>query len=92
MSGVSERVMRKILADFPDPGSGTEVARQIASASEDERVQAAIVLAAQGDLQAIQYGVELAAIDWRDLLVNGGLANENWQAVLDLHFGPATAS
>lgn len=83
--------MRMILADFPAPGSGTEVAEQVAAASGDERVQAAIVLAAQGDLRAIRYGVELAAIDWRDVLVNGGLSDENWPAVLDLRLGPAAS-
>jgi hypothetical protein len=30
----------------------------------------------------------LARIDWRDVLVNGGLANENWNAVLRAELGP----
>jgi len=29
----------------------------------------------------------LALIDWHDVLVNGGLANESWNAVLQAELG-----
>lgn len=87
MAGVSARLERRIERDFPEPGSAREIARIVASASDTERVQAAIVFAARGDRQEIARQVELAEVDWRDVLVNGGLENEDWPALLDQHLG-----
>ena len=52
-----------------------------------ERVQAAVVLAAQGDPQWVLEQAVLAERDWRDVLVNAGLANAGWESVLDAEFG-----
>ncbi len=64
-----------------------EVTRRVGGASDSERVQAAIVLAAQGDPSEIARLVELAWVDWRDVLVDGGLENEDWPAHLDHQLG-----
>jgi hypothetical protein len=81
MTSVSSRLQRRVADDFTHPGSVEEVIRLLTEASDSERVQAAIVFA--GELAEIKHAVELAAIDWRDALVNGDLANDNWQSRLD---------
>lgn len=87
MTRVSARLSRRISQDFPEPGSANEVGRMVSEAANSERIQAAIVLAAAGDLTLIQYGVELASVDWRDVLMNGDLANDDWPARLDAELG-----
>jgi hypothetical protein len=62
--------------------------RLVEAASDDERIQAAIVFAASGDVSGIRAGAELARIDWRDVLVNGGLADDDWTSVLFAELGP----
>ncbi len=59
-------------------------------ASDTERVQAAIVLTAAGRLADLHDAIALAQIDWRDVLMNAGLANEDWPTRLDDHLGPTT--
>lgn len=87
MTSVSARLERKIKRDFPEPGSAHEIASIVASAADSERVQAAIVIAARGDRQEVARQAELVQVDWRDVLVNGGLENEDWPALLDQHLG-----
>lgn len=87
MTSVSGRVERRIERDFPEPGSAHEIVRIVASAADSERVQAAIVLAARGDPQEVARQAEIAKLDWRDVLVNGGLENEDWSALLDQYLG-----
>lgn len=84
---VSRRLARRIVSDFPQPGSAGEVERIVAAASDSERVQAAIVLAAGGDFSDLKRQSELAIRDWRDALVNGGLAHEDWRQRLDTTLG-----
>lgn len=88
MSVVSNRLRARIKRDFGDPGSASEVEHLVREASESERVQAAIVFASRGDMRAVHRGAALARVDWRDVLVNGGLANEDWVAVLERELGP----
>jgi hypothetical protein len=90
MPEVTARLRRRIERDFPDPGSAPEIARMVAEASEDERIQAAIVLGARGDLDRLRDSADLTGIDWRDVLVGGGLADEDWRECLDRVLGPAT--
>ena len=40
---------------------------------------AAIVLASAGQWQRFIYFIRLVAQDWRDVLVDGGLADEDWR-------------
>ncbi len=88
MLTVSARLQRRVARGFPSPGSAEEVIRLLAGVSDSERVQAAIVFAADGDLQAIKCEAELVAVDWRDVLMNGDLAHEDWQDVPDSELGP----
>lgn len=45
------------------------------------------MFAAGCDPHEIARQAELAQVDWRDVLVNAGLENENWPAVLDQQLG-----
>ncbi|WP_148264731.1 hypothetical protein [Collimonas fungivorans] len=45
------------------------------------RVQVAIFMSSKSDLERLLVGVASAEIDWRDILVNGGLAESNWPRV-----------
>lgn len=85
---VSARVRARIDRDFPAPGSADEVSRLVAEASDSERIQAAMVLWAGGSVERVLDSVELARIDWRDVLVRGGLENEDWRDRLDAELGP----
>jgi len=84
---VTPRLARRIASDFPDAAAAAEVAHLVAEAANWERVQAAIVLSAGGDLRAVHDGAALATTDWRDVLVNADLANEDWPARLDAELG-----
>lgn len=87
MTTVSDRLRRRVERDFPHPGSFEEVIRLLAAASDSERVQAAIIFAANGDLQEFKREAALAGIDWRDVLMNGDLAHDDWARVLDAELG-----
>jgi hypothetical protein len=98
MSAITPRLQRRIERDFPETGSATEVARLVMDASDgrpfahlsdDERIQAAIVLYAQQDRDRLADALALARLDWRDLLVGAELADEDWPRVLDMELGPA---
>ena len=60
---VSRRLQRRIARDFPQRGSAEEVIRLLTDVSDSERVQAAIVLASNGDLREFKREAELAVID-----------------------------
>ena len=87
---VTPRVRARIEQDFAEDGSAHEVIRLVAEASDSERVQAAIVLAASGRLSDLRDAAALAQVDWRDLLVSVGLGNQDWPTKLDSVLGPAT--
>lgn len=98
MSTITPRLQRRIERDFPEPGSAGEVARQVMDASDtrpfahdsdNERIQAAIVLYAQRNWDRLAHALALTRLDWRDLLVGAGLADEDWPRVLDTELGPA---
>jgi len=88
---VTDRVRARIERDFAEAGSADEVVRLVGGAGDSERVQAAIVFAASGRLSQLRDAVALAQIDWRDLLVNVGLGNEDWPTQLDSELGPINA-
>jgi hypothetical protein len=79
MGDVSERLQRRIARDFSEPGSAAEVSRLVGEASDSERVQAAIVFVASGDLGRLRNAIALAQADWRDVLVAGELADDDWR-------------
>ena len=89
------RLARRIREDF-DP----EDAELVLSTLDDleglpgpatgERVQAAMVKLAHGDLDRLDRERSLARLDWRDVLVEAGLAGEDWAARLDGDLGTST--
>ena len=87
---MTPRLRRQIDSDFPD--AGDEIERLLAAARSDnqdrERVLAAIVFIADGDVARLGQAIALSQLDWRDLLVNGGLANADWPQVLDARLSP----
>jgi hypothetical protein len=89
MAGVSDRLRGRIDRDYPDPGSADEVARLVSGASESERIQAAIVLLAGGDVDRLHGAIRLTGEDWRDTLCGAGLEHEDWPGRLDAELGPA---
>ncbi|MER7249915.1 hypothetical protein [Kribbella sp. NPDC000426] len=88
MADVSPRLRRRIQSDFTEPGSAEEIARLVSEASDSERIQAAIVFCARGDLTRLRGSLELARTDWRDVLMCGELAHEDWPAKLETQLGP----
>lgn len=90
----TERLTRRIRRDFPGSASdhvihwlsGLDPA--LAGNQDPERVQAALVLASHGQWSRFIDGVQLLRQDWRDVLVAGGLANEDWPDRLDAALGP----
>lgn len=91
---VTARVRRRLLADFGPQGDAMadRVARMVASApmaelQDPERLQAAVVLAAEGSLERFERLLAQLMHDWRDLLMSAGLANFDWPARLDAELG-----
>ena len=92
MAAMTKRLRERIERDFPEPGSAVAVVRLISESSEVERVQAAIVLWARGDLTKLRDACRLAREDWRDVLVRGELADDDWREKLDAELGPHEAT
>lgn len=86
MTALTARLRRRIERDFT-AAEAAEVSRLVAGVPHNERVQAAIVLAATGRVKAVHEGVALAALDWRDVLMNGGLGHQDWNERLDAELG-----
>jgi hypothetical protein len=90
VANVSDRVSRRIDRDYGT--SAVEVRRhleslQIPGEVPGERVVAAIVLSGGGDWDRFAAAIENARLDWRDVLVGAGLANDDWPEILDYQFG-----
>jgi hypothetical protein len=60
---------------------------RVTSQVDPERVHAAILIAARGNLTMFQDAVEHAQSDWRDLLDRSGLADDDWRRLVDAEFG-----
>ncbi|WP_369248528.1 hypothetical protein [Streptomyces sp. R41] len=93
---ISARLQERIRRDFPDADVARGVVgglRVLAVELEDsrqssERLMAAAVLIAAGDVDRFRSAVRLARADWRDLLMAGELGHEDWPQVLDEELGP----
>ncbi len=48
-----------------------------------ERVVAAAIVQSHGQLDELAHAIQLGHTDFRDLLVNGGMADEDWRTRLD---------
>lgn len=88
MAIASERLRRRIEREFREPGSATDVIDVVGAVNESERVQAAVVVCAAGDLARLRDALDLAKQDWRDVLMNADLAGEDWPSRLDAELGP----
>lgn len=88
--GLTPRVLARVRSDFP--GAADSVVNLLAgveSGSQDrERVVAAVVLSADSQVDALLDAIELSHVDWRDVLVNGGLADDGWEERLNQLLGP----
>jgi hypothetical protein len=86
---VSARVAARAVRDFGVRADEALSALELAETGNQdaERVHAALVLMAEGSVDRLWRAVELSALDWRDVLVNGGLADGDWPARLDRAFG-----
>jgi hypothetical protein len=89
---VSDLVRREVRERFATPdASDVEVLLEAtalpfldepARRRERDRVHLAILKQAGGDFERFARYLALAAVDWRDLLMAAGLADENWPEVL----------
>lgn len=97
LAEVSERLRRRIEHDFP-PGSAEEVVRILAELPPDlvggqdgDRVLAAVVLSSKGQWRRFVDAVAMLKMGWRDALVSGGLANEDWREKLEVALARPTS-
>ena len=90
---LTRRLRKRIEHDFP-PGAAMDVLRYLEGLSDSEyggqgreRVQAALVLASRGGWERFESMVQLLRMDWRDVLMAGGLGQDDWRAVLERELG-----
>jgi hypothetical protein len=96
MAITTQRLARRVRREFSadDAVNVLEQLRAIPEAlpggerQNRERLQAALVLPARGDRRAFDELLELAHIDWRDLLVAAELADDDWPKKLKTALGP----
>lgn len=90
MPVVSDRVRERIAEDFSAAAPRTLSALErlpIAPGFNPERVHAAVVLAARGNLSMYEDALEHAATDVRDLLDRTGLDGDDWRDMVTDEFG-----
>jgi hypothetical protein len=87
---VSARLRLQIESDFPANSDDVErLLAAVESGNQDrERVLAAVVSIARGDVARLRQAIATSQQDWRDVLVGGGLAEADWPSVLDARLGP----
>jgi hypothetical protein len=85
----TQRLIAQVQRDFA-PSEADTVLELLSELGDDEidgqdpeRIQAAIVLFAEGDSRRFLSALALAKLDWRDALVVGGLAHADWPERLD---------
>lgn len=84
MTAPSDRLIRRIRRDF-GRGTDDEVIRRLTALDPDdssERIQAALVLGASGRWHGFEQQLRRLELDWRDVLIVGGLAGDDWPARL----------
>lgn len=88
---LTRRLRRRIQREFSVSTDEIEALLRTAECGgqDVERVLAAIVLMAHGDIDRLRQAVELSQVDWRDVLGAGELADPDWAEVLDERLGPA---
>ena len=94
-SVVSRRLEARVRSDFSPAEADAALRRlealnlALAEKQSLERIQAAVVLLADGDPEKLERCARLAEVDWRDVLVFSGLGNGDWPARIDEELGPA---
>ncbi|MFI6101292.1 hypothetical protein ACIA8G_37585 [Lentzea sp. NPDC051213] len=85
---ISRRVVHRVERDFGDRAKEALSTLVLAEAGNQdcERIYAAIVLITAGRTQRLWEAVQLSRQDWRDVLVFGGLADDDWPEVLEREF------
>ena len=89
---VSRRLEARVRRDFASDAADDVLARLAglrlvqAEKQSTERILAAVVFLAAGDLEKLAYAVWVAETDWRDVLVASGLSG-GWVARLDEELG-----
>jgi len=89
----TDRIRAWVVRDFPghllqpDHPDALDLLESLDLISVDgpldrERIQAAILILAGGDVDRLLTWAAVAEMDWRDVLVNGGLASGDWRDVL----------
>jgi hypothetical protein len=82
------RLERLVRQDFePDADLVLDVLDELPGYAASERVQAAVVKLAGGDLRRLDRQLQEARIDWRDVLVAAGFAHEDWRDQVDAYLG-----
>ena len=90
MAVPSPRIAERLAADFGGAAPrmlSTLERLKVTHQVDPERVHAAILLAARGNQTMFQDAVEHAQSDWRDLLDRTGMADDDWQGLVDAEFG-----
>lgn len=91
MNAVSDRIAARVRRDFHPPLVKQALQELTTTETGDqdvERVQAAVVLTANGDLRRLKGLVRLSHADWRDVLMGSGLEHGDWREVLERELGP----
>jgi hypothetical protein len=93
MAQLTPRLRKRIEHDFL-PGPAKYVLSYLEGLSDSEyggqgreRIQAALVLASRGRRDRFESMVQLLRMDWRDVLMAGGVGDDDWRAVLDRELG-----
>lgn len=95
---VAPRILRRIERDFPG-GDVTAIAARLGAATGEpsslaasdagsERVQAAILILAAGDIERLIRECDEARRDWRDVLVAADLGFDDWPRRVAAFLGP----
>jgi hypothetical protein len=90
---LTPRLRKRIEHDFL-PGSAKYLLSYLEGLSDGEcggkgreRIQAALVLASRGRRDRFESMVQLLRMDWRDVLMPGGVGHDDWRAVPDRELG-----
>ncbi|WP_062467178.1 hypothetical protein [Demequina maris] len=90
MAVVGDRIAERAADDFgrsaPRVVSALERLR-VSPSADPERIQAAVLIAARGDLTLLDDALAHAREDHRDLLDRAGLAGDDWRERLDAALG-----
>lgn len=94
---VTRRILRRIECDFAE-GDVEAIAERLAAATGEpsslatsdagsERVQAAILILATGDIRRLIRECDEARKDWRDVLMAADLGFDDWPGRVDAFLG-----